>query len=180
MKQLGLIGLLVGLTAAATSCAPSATDAELSAMCENLVGLRGEVDAKTLEERTATVMEDFGKREKLHHEQQAAALTGLDGALKGKLEEAGDDEEAKQKLKDEHAASRKSLEQEGTNLLSRLKADKEAALAAAKERAEQAKTEHAAAVKKCVDEAKAEGISQTLAQCRTKAESTDAYWNQCR
>jgi hypothetical protein len=183
---LTLIGLVIGLAAATASCAPAATDAELGAMCENLVALRGEIDTETLEERTAAVEEDFAKREKLHHEQQEAALRGVDGALKGKLEdlkndeEAKDDEEAKKKIEADHAENRKKLEQQGAELLAQLKAQKDEALADAKQKAEKAQADHAAAVKKCVDESKAEGVTQALAQCRTKAESTDAYWNQCR
>jgi hypothetical protein len=163
---LTLIGLVIVLVAATSACAPAATDAELNAMCENLIALRGEVDTKTLAERTAAVAEDFAKREKLHREQQEAALRGTDGALKGALEQAGDDEEAKKKVEAEHAENRKKLEQQGAELLTQLEAQKEEALAAAKQKAEEAQAEHAEAVKQCVEESKAEGVIQTLAQCR--------------
>jgi len=180
MTRLTLLGLLIGGFALVGGCAPAATDAELTQMCENLVQLRGEVDNTSAEERTAKVEEEFGKREKLHHEQQEAALKGADASLKGKLEQAGDDEEAKAKVEAEHKEMRASLEQEGAGLLAKLEAEKEEALAAAKKKAADAAAELADEVKKCKDEAAAEGVTQTMAQCRIKAESTDAYWNQCR
>jgi hypothetical protein len=180
MTRLTLLGLVLGSLVALSGCAPAATDAELKQMCENLTALRGEVDSTTLEERTAKVEEDFGKREKLHHEQQEAALRGADAALKGALEAAGDEEEAKKKAETEHAETRKRLEKEGADELAAIKTEKEAALAAAKEKAEAAQAELAEAVSKCVEEAQAEGVTQPVAQCRIKAESTDAYWNQCR
>jgi colicin import membrane protein len=171
---------MIGSLALLSSCAPAATDAELTQMCENLVQLRGEIDDTTAEERTAKVEEEFAEREKIHHEQQEAALRGVDGALKGKLEEAGDDEEAKQKLEAEHKETRAGLEKEGADLLAELKAEKEKALAAARQKAADAAAERDEAIKKCKEEATAEGVNQTVAQCRIKAESTDAYWNQCR
>jgi len=127
------------------------------------------------------VNEDFAKREKLHNEQQQAALSGTDGALKGKLEALeDDDEEGKKKLEAEHKEMRKTLEKEGADLLAELKTKQDEALAAAKQKAADAATEHAEAIKQCADEAKAEGVNQTVAQCRIKAESSDVYWNQCR
>lgn len=65
MKRLTLLGPVVGSVLWITACAPAATDAELKSMCENLVSLRGEIDNRTLEERTAKIEEDFGKRETL-------------------------------------------------------------------------------------------------------------------
>jgi hypothetical protein len=180
MTRLTLLGLLLGSLVILSGCAPAATDAELKQMCENLTALRGEVDTTTLEERTAKVAEEFGKREKLHNDQQEAALKGADGALKGALEAAGEDEEAKKKAEAEHAEMRKTLEKEGADALTALKTEKEAALAAAKEKTEAAQAELAETVGKCIEEAKAEGVTQPVAQCRIKAESTDAYWNQCR
>lgn len=185
MKRLTLLGLLVGSLTTMTSCAPSATDAELKSMCENLVGLRGEIDTRTLEERSAKILESFGKRETLHNEQQAAALKGADAELEGALKEAEDkeaedDEETQKKLKAQHAEIRKSLEQEGAAALADIKADKEAALAEAKAKVEETQKEFAEAVDTCIGEAKNEGLTQSVAQCRIKAESTDAYWNQCR
>ena len=51
---------------------------------------------------------------------------------------------------------------------------------AAREKIADKKAQRDEEVKKCVEEAKAEGPSQEVAQCRIKADSTDAYWNQCR
>jgi len=180
MRRLTFMAALLCGAAMLGGCAPSATEPELKAMCENLAALRGEVDSRTLEERTAKVEEEFGKREALAQEQQEAALKGADGMLEADLQEAGDDEETKKAARAEHAATRKRLEQEGADEAAALKSDKEAALAEAKTAFEQAQKDLAEALDTCMAEARNEGVTQPVAQCRIKAESTDAYWNQCR
>jgi len=180
MKQLVLLGLLISGGVFVIACAPQATDAELNGMCENLVKLRGEVDVRTVEERTAKVEEDFAKRLKLHKEQQAAAVKGAEADMQSKLKEAGDDEEAKERITKEGAERSGALAKEGADLEAKIAADKTAALGEAKEKAAASQQAFADAVAECVKGAKAEGTSQAVAQCRGKAESTDAYWNQCR
>jgi hypothetical protein len=180
MRQLVLIGLLVLGGAVTAACAPAASDAELQAMCGNLVTLRGEVDTTTMEERTAKIEEDFAKRAQLHKDQQAAAERGAQADLEGRLEEAGDDAEAKERIEKEGAARKTELAKEGAELEKKIAADKQAAITAAGEKAEAAKVAFDEAVAECVEGAKKEGTTQAVAQCRAKAESTDAYWNQCR
>ena len=99
--------------------------------------------------------------------------------ITGSTEEAESDEE-KAKLNEDYAKKKEITSKQFDPDLQALGPNKEAAVKAAREKIADKKAQRDEEVKKCVEEAKAEGPSQQVAQCRIKADSTDAYWNQCR
>ena len=179
MKNLILTAVFCFVGTVVVSCIPAATDAEIGQMCENLVGLRADGPLPVEKDLLARVEEDFKAREKKLVDWRAKDLKGWDDELAAKLEKAESDEE-KAKLNEDYAKKKEITSKQFDPDFQALGPSKEAAVKEAKKKVADEKAGRDEEVKKCVGEAKNEGISQQVAQCRIKADSTDAYWNQCR
>lgn len=197
MKKLAIIFSLVCLGAIGASCTPDATEAELKAMCEKLVELRGEIPKLTVEDVVKEVEQDFDEREKankraaeLEKEDWDAELEAGIKVLKEKMEAQAEDEEVEeedkvteediQKLKDKIAAKKADTDKRYAEKAKQLGPDKELGIQAAKDKVEKVKAKFAASVDECMVDAKKAPVPQPLAQCRAKAESTDQFWNVCK
>jgi len=179
MRKLSLIMAVLVWSGIATSCAPAATDQELNDMCGNLVDLRSQKKIPTEEEVLSKVEKSFKSKEKNLKDWKNNDTKFLDNELKTKLEKLKSDKE--KKALEEDYDKKKEI---GTK---KFDADTKALGQAKAEEIEEAKdtitkqvAKRAESVKKCVEEAKKEGINQTLAQCRIKAQSKDKYWNACK
>ncbi len=179
MKNLILTAVFCFVGTVVVSCIPAATDAEIGQMCENLVGLRADGPLPVEKDLLASIDEDFKAQEKKLVDWRAKDLKGWDDELAAKLKEAESDEE-KAKLNEDYAKKKEITSKQFDPDLQALGPNKEAAVKAAREKIADKKAERDEEVKKCVEEAATEGPSQQVAQCRIKADSTDAYWNQCR
>ena len=174
------------LAGSVTACIPAATDAELDAMCKNLVQVRGEVAVESIEDLKQGIEKRFAELGENIERARAAEIKLWDEELAAKLKEAEEqDEDAEdpldpKKIKTEFAAKKAESNKPFDEQKSQIEPDKQAAIKDAEARVSKATADLAAAVEKCVGEAKAEGVGQQIAQCRVKAESTDAYWNKCR
>ena len=179
MKNLVIASVFCFVGTLVVSCVPAATDGEIAQMCENLVGLRADGPLPVEKDLLARVEEDFKAREKKLVDWRAKDLKGWDDELAAKLEKAENDEE-KAKLNEDYAKKKEVTSKQFDPDFQALGPSKEAAIKEAKKKVVDEKAERDEEIKKCVTEAKNEGISQKVAQCRIKADSTDAYWNQCR
>ena len=179
MRDPKLMVCAVVIGAAMMGCGTPATDAEVNDMCKNLVSLREGGPVAGEAELIAKVEDDFAKSEKRLLEWKARDLKGWDEELAAKLEKAESDED-KKALEEEYAKKKKVTEEQFAPDIAKLVPDKKAALEEAKKKAAEKQAQRDEKVAECVKEAAAEGVTQQLAQCRIKAESTDAYWNKCR
>lgn len=197
MSKLTVILCLVCLGVFGASCTPDATEPELTAMCENLVDLRGEVPNFDLDEAIKEVEEDFATREKankraavLEKEDWDAELEAGVKVLKAKMEAQAEDEDVEeedkiteediQKLKDKIAAKKTDTDKRYAEKAKELPADKELGIKAAKEKVEKNKALFAKEVEECMVTARKEPVPQPLAKCRAEAKSTDQFWNVCK
>ncbi len=179
MKNLIMATVFCFVGIVVISCIPAATDDEIGQMCENLVGLRAGAPLPLEKDLLAKVDEDFKARDKKLVDWRAKDLKGWDVELAAKLEKAETDEE-KAKLNEDYTKKKEVTSKQFEPDFKALAPAKEAAIKDAKKKVVEAKAERDEEVKKCVAEAKNEGPSQQVAQCRIKAQSSDAYWNQCR
>jgi hypothetical protein len=185
MIRLAVTIAVVCVAALAVSCVTQATDQEIGEMCKTLVGLRGEVDTKSLDELTARIEDDYAQRAKRMEGSKAREIEMWDKELAAKLKEAEGaeekpgEEELKQ-LKDDFAKKKADVEARYADEVKKLGPSKKAALEEAAKKVDKAQAEFDQAVAECVAEAAKEGVAQQIAQCRAKATSTDQYWNQCR
>ncbi len=176
---------LVGITATVciclfvVSCVTKATEDECKQMCENLIGLRGQIDMSTVAERTAKVEESFKREEKRLKDWLKRDLDAWDEELKAKLAELKKDDE-KKKLTEEYEKKKEVTRQKHLPGLKELGPKKETAINEAQKKAAESKAEFDKAVEECRDDAVKEGVPQSAVQCRIKATSTDQYWNVCR
>lgn len=162
-----------------TACMPAATDDELNQMCDNLVKLRGEISKASEKELIAAEEERFKKEEIRLKEWKARDLKGWDEELEAKLAEAKKDDE-KEALKAEYAKKKAITASKHDPDINALDGKKKEAIEAAKKKAKENEADWEAAVQECIDKAKAQGITQKVAQCRITADSVDHYWNRCR
>jgi hypothetical protein len=160
-------------------CIPEATEQEMKAMCENLVKLRGEIDLSDEAELIAEVEEEFKREAKRLKDWKERDLKGWDDELTAKLKALTDDAE-KESLKAEYEKKKQITASKHDPGIAALDGKKKAAIDAAKKKAVENRGLYAKAVEECVSKAKKEGVSQKVATCRIKANSTDAYWNACR
>ena len=167
------------MTLLAVGCVPNATDAELNQMCEILVELRGEVDRSSEKELIAAVEERFKKEAIRLKDWKARDLKGWDDELAAKLKEV-EKEEEKTALTEEYAKKKETTASKHDPGIAALGGKKKEAIAEAKKAAVENQKAWDQAVAECTDAAKKEGVSQAVAQCRIKADSTDKYWNACR
>ncbi len=179
MKQLVRTTAMVCVCFFVVSCVTKATEDECKQMCDNLVRLRGQIDMSTVAERTAKVEESFKREEKRLKDWMERDLAAWDEELKAKLAAQEKDDE-KKKLTEEYEKKKEVTRQKHLPGLKELGPKKEAALKEAQKKAAESKTEFDKAVEECKAEAIKEGVPQSAAQCRTKATSTDQYWNVCR
>ncbi len=175
----GSLALFVLAGIFATACVTSATDEEIGKMCDNLVKLRGDVDASSVAEKSAEVKERYQREEKRLKDWKARDLKAWDEELEAKLK-ATEDEEEQAKLKEEYGKKKAITESKHDPGIAELPKKLEAALAKAKAEVDENQKAWKAAVDECAAKAKKEGVSQKVAQCRIAAESTDKYWNSCR
>lgn len=172
-----VLALSFGLSC--TACIPSATDEELGKMCENLIRIRGEIDASTIEEMTAAIKERFQREEKRLTDWKKRDLKGWDDEMNAKLE-ATEDVAEKAQIAADYAKKKQVTASKHDPGITALPKKMAAALEDAKKKVAANQSAWAAAVTSCVAEAKKEGVSQKVAQCRISADSTDKYWNGCR
>ena len=178
MNKLAACVIMGLIAAAAVACDSPATDAELTAMCENLMALKSEGNIPTEAELIAKVEEDFEAREKKLLDWKAKDLAGWDKELEAKLEKAESDEE-KKTLEEEYAKKKKVTAEQFEPDIAKLVPDKKAAIEAARQKVVDLKAEADAELAKCIEDGRKEGINQRVAKCRAEAKTTDKYWNFC-
>jgi len=184
MKKMASSLLIIFAAVCVTSCIPAATDAEMGAMCENLTKLRGDGDLSSEADLLKAIEVDFAAKLKKLEDWRAKDLAGWDKELAAKLEAAEADEdktdEDKAKLKEEYAGKKDVTSKQFDPDIEKLGPAKVEAVKAAKQKVIDDKAAYDTEIAKCVKEAKAEGVNQSVATCRAGAESTDKYWNFCR
>ncbi len=163
----------------ASSCVAPATDQEITAMCENLVKLRREVNMDSLEKLTKDVNEQYAREEIRLKEWKERDLKGWDDELQTKLSSMTNEKE-KSALTEEYKKKKEITAGQHDPGINELPGKLAEALEEAKRKAADNKAAFDAAVKACFDQSKREGVSQKSAQCRIKAETPDKYWNACR
>lgn len=170
-------------------CKPAATDADVKKMCENLSVVRGEAEIPIPAELTADVEEDFATKEKNLLAWKAKDMRGWDEELDARLaamdagDEAVDEDGAplsKSGLKKRYAQKKEIGAKQFDADLSALAAAKKKALAEVAAIVKEAESAFNAKIQSCIDEAKKESVSQSLAQCRIAAPDKDTYWNKCK
>jgi colicin import membrane protein len=158
---------------------PAATDDEITKMCDSLVRLRGEVDGSSAEELAKTTKERIDREEKRLKDWKARDMKGWDDELAAKLA-ATEDEEEKKKIQEEYTKKKEVSASKHDPGIAAIAEKRKTAMEEAKKKAAENKAAWDAAVSECVAQAKKEGVSQKVAQCRITAQSTDEYWNKCR
>lgn len=161
------------------SCMTPASEDEVTSMCTNLVKLRGQVAEPNAETIVSDISMKYEQEAKSLNEDLARARRVLEDEMQTKLEEAKKDP-GKEKIKAAYAAKLEALQTDHKPELAKVDAMKKEAIANAKKAAESNRAEWDNAVNECVEQARKEGVSQEIAQCRIKASSTDKYWNGCR
>ncbi len=163
----------------AMGCIPNATDAELTQMCENLINLRGEIDQTSEKELIANVEKRFTEEAVRLKDWKIKDLRGWDEELEARLSETNDNAE-KAKLRAEYNQKKEVTASKHDPGIAALEGKKKEAIEAAKKQALENQAAFESAVAECAAQSKKEGVTQSVAQCRINAETTDKYWNGCR
>ncbi|MBN2341763.1 MAG: hypothetical protein JXX29_10865 [Deltaproteobacteria bacterium] len=173
----------------AIGCEPAATDDELKQMCVNLSVVRGEEQVPKSAELTAKVEADFTTKEKNLLAWKAKDMRGWDEELAAKLakldggeEMTGDDgaPATKESLKKLYAKKKDIGAKQFDDDLAKLADAKKNALSEVDGIVKEAQAAQDVKVKECMDAARKEAVSQSLAQCRIAATDKDTFWNKCK
>jgi hypothetical protein len=155
-------------------------------MCENLEKLRDKIDTSTEQELLKRVEEKFAREKKRLEDWKARDLKGWDDELAAKVaelegnEEIEDKEVEKKKLVEEYDKKKEATAKQHDPGIEALGPEKTKAIEEAKKKAVSNKTKWDEAIKECIATALKEKTTQSLAQCRIQATSTDQFWNICR
>ena len=197
MKSNGLFILSIIATFMIMSCASTATDEEINKMCTNLEKVRGSITVPSKEDALKKINDDFSKKRAKLEAWKAKEMKGWDDELAAKLKELeesdtgskskkvkkSDDEEKKptpEELKSAYAKKKEIGAKQFDADLANLPAQKKMAVEAVQQKIDSKQAELDASIKKCIEDAKKEGVSQKVAQCRIAAQNKDSYWNKCR
>ncbi|MBN2804579.1 MAG: hypothetical protein JXR91_15910 [Deltaproteobacteria bacterium] len=182
-------------------CAPEATDDEINKMCANLEKVRGEITVPSKDEELAKINEDYKKKEVALLDWKARDMKSWDDELAAKLKALEDEAAAEKDVKkakkpktDEPVEEKPTAEDlkklyDGKKAIGAKQFDDDIAKipdlkkAAIDDLMEKIKGKEALLnenIKLCADEAKKEGVSSKLAQCRIGAPDKDTYWNKCK
>jgi hypothetical protein len=201
MNKLIKMAILILTTMLLSSCQESASDDELNAMCDNLIKVRGEITIPDAAKLKADIEADFAAKKKHLEEWKAREMKSWDDELKSKLaaldkEEADkkgkkakkkgakksedDEKDPKKQLQEEYAKKKSIGAAQFDKDIAALAPAKEEALSSIKDKIVKMQAEYDSAKQQCLKQAKSEGVSKKLAQCRINAQDKDAYWNRCR
>ena len=171
-------------------CEPAATSDELTQMCQNLVKVRAEVIVPTEDELTKEMNESYQVREDKLLAWKERDMKGWDEDLAASLKrleedtDTGDDSDSDamtpEKLKEQFAKKKAIGAKQFDDDLLKLTVEKKAKLAGVGDEVKAKQAEFDAKVNECVEKAKTEKISKSLAQCRINAPDKDTYWNKCK
>ncbi|MCP4606160.1 MAG: hypothetical protein GY847_37545 [Proteobacteria bacterium] len=179
MKKTALVilGVLIGICT--TSCLPDATDEEIKQMCGKLVELRGEVDVVTVTDAVTVVKKEYTQKQQELEKKQAEALKYWEQENEETLSKASTDAE-KKKIEEEIAKGKEEIITKYKVKLENLNPLQNTEIKKVTVSAQRSQADWEEAVGKCVTSSKAEGVKQSIAQCRIAAMSVDKYWNACR
>jgi hypothetical protein len=186
LKSIFKISIL-SLVLFAAGCGSSATDEELTQMCSNLVKVRGEVSVPDEAKLLADIEADFQKKEAEMLAWKKRDMDSWDDELKEKIaaltdkdDKTDSDTQTPAQLKAEYAKKKEIGARQFDDDLAKLPILKKEALANARQNVADKQMKVNDCIKTCIDDAKKEGVSQKLAQCRIAAKDKDTYWNKCR
>ncbi|MBN2717883.1 MAG: hypothetical protein JXX14_18690 [Deltaproteobacteria bacterium] len=172
-----------------SGCEPAASPDELRLMCENLVKVRAEVKVPTVEELTAELTAEYKAKEEKLLAWKERDMKGWDEDLAAslkRLEEDTDQNEddtdamTAEKLKETFAKKKAIGAKQFDDDLLKLTIEKKARLAGVGDVVKEAQAQFDAKANECLEKAKTEKVSQSLAQCRIQAPDKDTYWNKCK
>ena len=174
-----IAAVLMGLCAWMTcGCMADATPQDIEKMCSNFAHLNGADQMPSKEVLVADVDAMFDQLQKDVKATRDAQVKLWEADLKVQLAAAKDDA-AKAEL-EKLMADRKQQADEKMQLdLTTFAPRRAEELAKIDEKIKTAKAEFDAMIKKCVEKAGAEKITQELAQCRIAAETLDKYNQVC-
>jgi hypothetical protein len=163
---------------AACGCMAQATPEEIRKMCENYAVLNGADKVPSKEALTADIDAMFAQLEKDIKAGRDEQVKLWDADLKVQLANAKDDA-AKAELQKLMADRTQQADEKMKLDLASLQPGKAEKLAGADAEIKKAKANLDETIKKCVDKATAEKITQELAQCRIDAKTLDKYNQVC-
>jgi SMC interacting uncharacterized protein involved in chromosome segregation len=189
MKKGLLLFVVTGWILALAGCEPGASDDELARMCANLTTVRGEVKVPTVSDLTTEVNEEYARKEKKLLDWKARDMKSWDEELDARLKILADNPEemdeagepmTPEKLKTMYAKKKKIGAKQFDDDLLKLTVEKKTKLAGVEDVVKQAQAEFDSLTEKCIEGAKKEKVSKSLAQCRIDAPDKDTYWNKCK
>ena len=178
MRKMITAAVLGVLAWAACGCMAEATPADIQKMCENFAHLNGADQMPSKEALVADVDAMFDQLMKDVKATRDAQIKLWENDLQAQLA-ASKDEAQKASLQSLMAERKKQAEEKMQLDLSSFEPRRAEEMAKIDEQIKTAKAEFDAAIKKCVEKANAEKITQELALCRSGAETLDKYNQVC-
>jgi len=178
MRKTITAAVLVVAVWAACGCMASATPEDIQKMCENFAHLNGSDLMPSKEALIADVDAMFDQLQKDAKATRDANTTLLEKDLQAQIA-AAKDEEQKASMQTLLDARKKQLEEQMQLDLASFAPRRAEELAKIDEKIKTAKAEFDAEIKKCVEKANAEKITQELAKCRSESKTLDMYNQVC-
>jgi len=159
-------------------CIADATPEDIQKMCENFAHLNGADQMPSKEALIADVDAMFDQLQKDAKATRDANVTLLEKDLLAQIA-ASKDEAQKASMQTLLEARKKQLEEQMQLELASFAPRRAEETAKIDEKIKTAKAEFDAEIKKCVEKANTEKITQELAQCRSSAKTLDKYNQVC-
>ena len=163
---------------AACGCMASATPEDIQKMCGNFVHLNGADRMPSKEALIADVDAMFDQLQKDAKATRDANVTLMEKDIQAQIA-ATTDEAQKASMQTLLDARLKQLDEQMQLDLASFAPRRAEELAKINQKIKTAKTEFDAEIKKCVDKANAEKITQELAKCRAESKTLDKYNQVC-
>jgi hypothetical protein len=189
MRQGWLLFAMAAWILTLSGCEPAASSDELTQMCTNLTRVRAEVKVPTVSDLTREVNEEYATKEKKLLDWKARDMRSWDEELAARLKILADNPEelddagepmTPEKLREMYAKKKEIGAGQFDDDLLKLTVEKKEKLAGLEGIVRDAQQEFDSRIAKCIDDAKKEKISKSLAQCRIVAPDKDSYWNKCK
>jgi hypothetical protein len=161
-------------------CSSNASDELLEKMCDNKMKVTGVLRGTVLEEESARITEEYGKKESNLKEEMDRDLKGMDDVLAGRLKdiEAGGEGDKEKKIaaaKEDIEKKKKAIIDQFEPLIKKLSPQKEYALRDAETYVEKRKATAEKEKEKCIKQAKEAGVTEAVATCRLQAKTPEVY-----
>ncbi len=184
--------VLVGLFAA--GCAPKASDEKVGEMCKNYLKVTGISKTTVIKEEEDRITAEYDAKGKRMQGDLARDLKGQDDVYEGRIKSLETDEitltedeekegvtveqkkEAfKTKYTEEYERNKKNLNEEFEKFFAKLAPQRDREIRLAKEFVSKRKITANEEMEKCLTKTKAEGVSESTADCRIQAKITPEY-----